>query len=351
MTIRVLVVDDSAFARKVMRDVLQGTPGIEVVGTARDGLDALAKIQELDPDVVTLDLVMPHLDGLETLQSLAGRERPRVVVVCMAEADSDLALAALEAGALDIVHKPTALATERLYDLSKELVFKVQAAAAARSPKPPAAPAPAVAVSPSKPAAPSKLGRTCELLVLGASTGGPSAISRLLKELPGDFPAPIAVVVHLPVGFTASFAERLNQECALEVVEATEGVRLVPGKVVIARGDTHLLVKRHARGLYGSLSSEPSSLHRPSVDELFKSATTAVGEQVLAVVLTGMGDDGLEGGRALKQAGASILVESEESCVVYGMPRVIKEAGLASGQFPIGEMAFQIAIRVSRGPS
>lgn len=352
MTIRVLVVDDSAFARKVLRDVLQATPGIEVIGAARDGLDALAKIQELDPDVVTLDLVMPNLDGLETLQALAGRDRPRVVVVCMAEADSELALSALEAGALDIVHKPTALATERLYELSKELVFKVRAAAAARSSK---TPAPAVVASPSrtaapaKTAAPSRTARTYELLVLGASTGGPSAIARLLKALPGDFPAPIAVVVHLPAGFTASFAERLNQECALEVVEATEGVPLVPGRVVIARGDTHLLVKRDARGLYGALSAEPASLHRPSVDELFASAAVAAGERVLAVVLTGMGDDGLQGGRALKQAGASILVESEESCVVYGMPRVIKEAGLASGQFPIGEMAFQISIRVPRG--
>lgn len=338
MTIRVLVVDDSAFARKVMRDVLQAAPGIEVVGTARDGLDALTKIQELDPDIMTLDLVMPHLDGLETLRALDGRERPRVVVVCMAEADSDLALSALEAGALDIVHKPTALATERLYDLSKELVFKVQAAAAARSPASLTVPSAIAAVAPST-------ARACDLVAIGGSTGGPSAISRLLKELPGDFPVPIAVVVHLPAGFTASFAERLDKECALHVVEASEGVRLTPGKVVIARGDAHLVVKRDARGFFGSLSSEPSLLHRPSVDQLFISAAAAAGARVLAVVLTGMGDDGLEGGRALNRLGAHILVESEASCVVYGMPRVIKEAGLASGQFPLGEMAFQIAVR------
>lgn len=347
MTIRVLVVDDSAFARKVMRDVLQAAPGIEVVGTARDGLDALAKIQELDPDVMTLDLVMPHLDGLDTLRALSGHDRPRVVVVCMAEADSDLALSALEAGALDIVHKPTALATERLYELSKELVFKVQAAAAARSSETPAVPEPA-ATGTRAGVAPVASG-ACELLVIGASTGGPSAITRLLKALPGDFPVPIAVVVHLPAGFTASFAARLDDESALHVVEATEGVRLLPGKAVIARGDTHLLVRRDVRGLYGSLSSEPSSLHRPSVDQLFASAAAAAGERVLAVVLTGMGDDGFEGGQALHRAGASILVESEESCVVYGMPRVVQEAGLASGQFPIDEMAFQISVRVARG--
>ncbi|MDQ2643469.1 MAG: chemotaxis-specific protein-glutamate methyltransferase CheB [Myxococcota bacterium] len=347
MTLRVLVVDDSAFARKVMRDVLQAAPGIEVVGTARDGLDALAKIQELDPDVMTLDLVMPHLDGLDTLRALSGRERPRVVVVCMAEADSDLALSALEAGALDIVHKPTALATERLYDLSKELVFKVEAAAAARSSGRPARPVSAAAGSSAGVAPIGSPAR--DLVAIGGSTGGPSAITRLLKALPGDFPVPIAVVVHLPAGFTASFAERLDQECALRVVEATEGVRLTPGKAVIARGDAHLLVQRDARGLYGSLSIEPSSLHRPSVDQLFASAAAAAGERVLAVVLTGMGDDGFEGGQALHRAGASILVESEESCVVYGMPRVVQEAGLASGQFPIDEMAFQISVRVSPG--
>jgi len=343
MTIRVLVVDDSAFARKVMRDVLQQVPDIEVVGTARDGLDALAKLQELDPDVMTLDLVMPHLDGIETLRALAGRERPRVVVVCMAEADSDLAVSALEAGALDVVHKPTALATDRLYDLSRELVFKVRAAAAARSSEPAPAPSPPLVVS-----EPQATARGCDLLVIGASTGGPSAIARLLKELPADFPVPVAIVVHLPAGFTASFSERLDTECALHVVEATEGVRLTPGKVVIARGDAHLLVQRDRRGLYGTLALEPASLHRPSVDQLFTSAAAAGAERVLAVVLTGMGDDGLSGSRALKQAGASILVESESSCVVYGMPRVVQQAGLASGQFPIGELAAQIASRVTR---
>ncbi len=339
-TTRVLVVDDSAFARKVLRDVLQAVPGLEVVGVARDGLDALAKIEELDPDVVTLDLVMPHLDGLDTLRALAGRPRPRVVVVCMAEADSEQALAALEAGAVDVVHKPTALATGRLYDLSKELVFKVQAAAEAR-------PTP-VLLAP--PAPPPRLTRhyrgTRDLLVVGASTGGPQAITRLLKGLPADFPMPIAVVVHLPAGFTHSFAERLDNECALHVVEATQGVRLTPGVAVIARGGLHLRVLRDSAGLYGSISEQPSSLHRPSVDQLFSSAASAAPGRVLGVVLTGMGDDGLVGSRKLAEGGSELIVETEASCVVYGMPRVVQEAGLASGQFRSEDMASAVLDRV-----
>lgn len=337
---RVLIVDDSAFARKVLRDVLQGAPGIEVVGVARDGLDALAKIEELDPDVVTLDLVMPHLDGLDTLRALRARPRPSVVVVCMADADSEQALAALEAGAVDVVHKPTALATDRLYELSRELIFKVQAAAEAR-------PTRIVSALPSAPAQPTAQYRGMrDLLVIGASTGGPQAITRVLKAMPADFPVPIAVVVHLPAGFTQSFAERLDNDCALHVVEASEGVRLTQGVAVIAQGGLHLHVKRDGAGLYGSLSAQPRLLHCPSVDQLFSSAAAAAPGRVLGVVLTGMGDDGLAGSRALAASGSALLVETEASCVVYGMPRVVYEAGLASAQFPIESMAAAVVERV-----
>jgi two-component system chemotaxis response regulator CheB len=338
--IRVLVVDDSAFARKVLRDVLQAAPGIEVVGIARDGLDALSKIEELDPDVVTLDLVMPNLDGLDTLRALAGRVRPGVIVVCMADSDSEQALAALEAGAVDVVHKPTALATDRLYELSKELVFKVQAAAQAR-------PTPLLG-EPSPVLAPKRLVHKGirDLVVIGASTGGPQAITRLLKSIPAGFPVPIAIVVHLPAGFTQSFAERLDHDCQIRVVEATEGVRLTAGMAVIARGGIHLNIKRDGKGLFGSVSSTPTSLHRPSVDQLFSSAASAAPGRVLGVVLTGMGDDGLIGGRALVEAGGMLIVEAEASCVVYGMPRVIQEAGLATSQLRIEDMAAAIIERV-----
>jgi two-component system chemotaxis response regulator CheB len=334
VTIRVLVVDDSAFARKVLREVLQAAPNIEVVGTARDGLDALSKVDELAPDVVTLDLVMPNLDGLETLKALAGRDKPRVVVVCMAEADSDLALNALAAGAVDLVHKPTALATDRLYELSRELLFKVEAAALAR-PGPALDSAPAAELLPASPT----YKNAYDAVLIGASTGGPQAIATILKQLPADFPAPLAVVVHLPAGFTQSFAERLDRDCALRVVEAYEGVRLVPGSVVIARGGIHLKVRRDQAGLYGSLSAEPHSLHRPSVNELFSSAASVVGARTLGVVLTGMGDDGLLGSHSLSSVGADVLVEAESSCVVYGMPRTVWEASLARAQYPLWGMA------------
>ena len=336
---RVLIVDDSAFARKVLRDVLQAEPGVEVVGIARDGLDALTKIEQLDPDVVTLDLVMPHLNGLDTLRALGDRPRPRVIVVCMAGSDSEQALEALEAGAVDVVHKPTALATDRLYDLAKELIFKVHAAAEART-------TPVLAAPPARVLRAAQRSAKRDLLVIGASTGGPQAITRLLRSLPADFPIPIAVVVHLPAGFTQSFAERLDSECALAVVEASEGVRLTAGLAVIAQGGLHLHVKRDEAGLYGSVGVSPPTLHRPSVDQLFSSAAEAAPGRVLAVVLTGMGDDGLIGSRRLAETRSDILVEAEASCVIYGMPRVVYEAGLASAQFRTDDMAAAIVERI-----
>lgn len=328
---RVLVVDDSAFTRKVLREILQGEPGIEVVGTARDGLDALSKIEELDPDVVTLDLVMPNLDGIETLRALGGRQRPAVVVVCMAEAGSDLALEALDAGAVDVVHKPTALATQRLYDLSKELVFKVASASLARKRE--------VPQFVSSFEGPRLYRHSRDIVVIGGSTGGPHAIETIIKKLPADFPVPIAVVVHLPIGFTAGYAERLNAECALQVHEATDKSRLVAGEVTIARAGVHLNIVREGNELLTSLQSEPRSLHRPSVDELFSSAAAAAGARALGVVLTGMGDDGLVGSRALRGANSTVLVEAEASCVVYGMPRVVFQAGLANEQHLLQDMA------------
>jgi two-component system chemotaxis response regulator CheB len=256
----------------------------------------------------------------------------------MADADSEQALAALEAGAVDVVSKPTALATDRLYDLSKELIFKVRAAAEART-------APIPASVPGPVPFSTRYRGAYDLLVVGASTGGPQAITRLLKGIPADFPAPIAVVVHLPAGFTQSFAERLDKECAIRVVEASEGVRLIPGVAVIARGGWHLRVKRDEAGLYASVSTQPPSLHRPSVDQLFSSAAVAAPGRVLGVVLTGMGDDGLVGSRQLVEGGSVLLVETEASCVVYGMPRVVYEAGLASAQFAIEDMATAVVIR------
>jgi two-component system chemotaxis response regulator CheB len=333
--IRVLVVDDSAVARKVLRQVLSAAPGIEVVDTARDGLDALEKIVALRPDVVTLDLVMPNLDGLGVLRSLGGAPAPRVVVVSSAGEESELAVSALQAGAVELVHKPTALATERLYELGAELVAKVRTAAEAVV-------QPAVEGQPARRSSRSAEGvePARRLVVVGTSTGGPAALTRLLSSLPEDFPAPLALALHIPAGYTEALARRLDGQSALEVVEADDGVVLRPGRAVLARAGMHLRIERDGEKAWTRLDRVPvQAPHHPSVNVLFESAATSWGGATVGVVLTGMGDDGLEGARAIRAVGGHVLTEAPESCVVYGMPRVVVEAGLSSASAPLGDMA------------
>jgi two-component system chemotaxis response regulator CheB len=338
-TVRVLVVDDSAFARKVLREALSSHADLEVVGTARDGLEALERVGELAPDVMTLDLAMPNLDGLGVLRALAGRPAPRVVVVTIAERDGAAGLAALDAGAIDLVHKPTALATDRLREIGGDLVRAVRAAARA-APRPTGSPPPTGTV-----AVPATATR--RLVVVGASTGGPQAVTQVLRALPADFPVPLAVVVHLPPGYTRPFAERLDHVCPLRVSEAADGVVLAPGTVLVAKAGWHLRVVARDGLLVAALDHDPAeSLHRPSVDVLFASAARATGAATLGVVLTGMGDDGLAGSRELHARGATIVTESEASCVVYGMPRAVAEAGLSAAEVPLSRMAAEIAARI-----
>lgn len=334
---RVLVVDDSAFARKVMRHVLGGASDLEVVGHARDGLEALEQIEALAPDVVTLDLMMPQLDGLGVLQALSTRAvRPRVVVVSSSASDSDIALEALQLGALDIVHKPTAVATDRLYDLGDDLLMKVRAAASsgvavAPLPTPTKPPPPVVGTTTSA--------RT-SVIVVGTSTGGPQALVHLASRFPADLPVPVAAVLHIPIGYTASLAARLDRISALAVVEAEEGLVVMPGMMVIARAGVHLLLERSGRGARCVLATEPRrSLHVPSVDALFTSAAAAFAKGVLAAVCTGMGEDGLAGARAVRAAGGRVYAESAASAVVDGMPRAVREAGLADGEATVDALA------------
>ncbi|XXY21188.1 chemotaxis-specific protein-glutamate methyltransferase CheB [Sorangium sp. So ce216] len=335
--IRVLVVDDSAFVRKVLRQVLNASSSIEVVDTAMDGLDALEKIARYKPDVITLDLVMPNLDGIGVLASLPREGAPRVIVVSNAEADSELGVKALQQGAIDLVEKPTSLATDRLFELSDELVRKVIAAAGAKGP--PAEPRP---LPPPPPAAIPAATRT-QVVVVGTSTGGPQALTRLLTALPGGLPVPVVVALHIPPGYTESLARRLDDASAISVVEASDDLQLRPGLAVIARGGRHLEVRRKLeRASVRFAQASSTSLYCPSVDLLFASAAAEFGSGVLAVVLTGMGDDGLEGSRAIRKAGGQILAEAESSCVVYGMPRRVMEAGLAAAEAPIDEMAAAI---------
>ncbi|RKH04318.1 chemotaxis-specific protein-glutamate methyltransferase CheB [Corallococcus praedator] len=330
--LRVLVVDDSAFARKVLRKVLSDAEGLEVVGTARDGLDALERVVEFKPDVITLDLVMPALDGLGLLKALAGMpDAPRVVVVSSADTDSELAVAALQAGAVDLVHKPTALATERLYELGAELVEKVRVAGRAMPRYLEAAEREA-----SVRAARSGTGASPKLLAVGTSTGGPQALTRLLSALPRDFPAPVVLALHIPAGYTEAVAKRLDSQSALEVVEARDGLELVPGRAVLAKAGMHLKLERRGALDLVRLDRHPlGTPHHPSVDVLFQSVAAGWGEHAVALVLTGMGEDGLVGARAVRAAGGVVLTESESSCVVYGMPRVVDEAGLSQGSAPL----------------
>ena len=333
--IRVLIVDDSAFARKVLREALTQDSRLEVVGIARDGLEALERIDELKPDVVTLDLVMPNLDGLGLLQALPAVGAPSVVLVTTSDSTSELAVAALAAGAVDFVHKPTALATERLFELSDELRRKVLAAADARpQPSTPAAPG----------AAPGGRAMMVRAVVIGTSTGGPQALARLVPALPASLPVPVIVALHIPAGYTDTLARRLDESSGLTVVEAGEHeIELRAGLVVLARGGEHLMVARSGANLVArfdrSLSSAP---YVPSVDHLFRTAAHALGRRTLGVVLTGMGDDGLEGSREIRRQGGEVLVESAASCVVHGMPRAVRDAGLATEEAPLHWMAERI---------
>jgi two-component system chemotaxis response regulator CheB len=340
--VKVLVVDDSAFARKVLRETLAVDPAIEVVGTARDGIDALEKIADLKPDVVALDLVMPNLDGLGVLRALQHAAwQPTVVVVSMADEDSELGLEALSLGVFEVVKKPTALATEQLYEVGEELRATVKAAVSRPRGLVPAP-------RPVRPSAgfPIPATRT-RMVLIGASTGGPHALGRLLRELPRTFPVPIAIVLHMPAGYTEAFARRLDADSDLDIGEARDGMVLRPGTVAVARAGMHLLVEGEGDHWTTRLDASPlDAPHRPSVDVLFASGARLLGSGVLAVVLTGMGSDGLEGSRAIVRAGGRVLTEAESSCVVYGMPRSVHEAGLSCAEAPIERMASLICTQL-----
>jgi two-component system chemotaxis response regulator CheB len=338
--VRVLVVDDSAFTRKVIRDLLVGSGQVDVVGIARDGLEALEKVAELKPEVVTLDLMMPVLDGIGFLRALPAQGGPRVIVVSSLDVSSEMAVEALTCGAVDIVHKPTALATDRLYELSEPLVRAVLTHSASLS-----GPAP----SPARAEARTRLraDRKRELVLIGASTGGPQALVQLLSALPADFPVPLGLVLHIPVGYTTAFAKRLDDSCQISVLEAEDGMEFLPGRAILARAGHHLKLAQKGGRLVAALDHQPAHrLHRPAVDELFLSGAAAVGAGVLGVVLTGMGNDGLEGAQAIAAAGGLLIGEAQESCIVYGMSRCIIEAGIGAAAVRLDQMAEMIVNHV-----
>jgi two-component system, chemotaxis family, protein-glutamate methylesterase/glutaminase len=342
--IRVVVVDDSAYVRKVVREILSRSPFIEVVGAARDGHEALDLVEQLNPDVVTCDLIMPELDGVGFVREQMKRRPVPIIIMSIANETAEAALAALDLGAVDFVQKPTALASEKIFEVSTELIEKVKAAGQISLNKIPGLPLPEKVVS-SEPVTKIDGNHSVDLVVIGISTGGPQALKRLIPQFPADFPVPIVMVMHMPVGYTEMYAAKLNEQSNLEVREAAEGDKVKPGRVFLAPAGRHLSLKRDGSGnVVVHLDSRPfNTLHKPSVDVLFQSAAEVYGNRVLGVVMTGMGSDGKQGAAWIKAQGGLVFTEAESSCVVYGMPGVVAEAGLSDRSVPLEEMAQAIS--------
>lgn len=342
-TIRVLVIDDSAVVRQVMSDILGKAPGIEVIGTASDPLFALDKMKKSWPDVITLDMEMPRMDGLTFLKKIMA-EHPTPVVVCssLTGKGSETAMQALAAGAVTIITKPTVGLKEFLRDSADDLVSAVRAAARANmrvmaATQAPAQRAKATVVLP--PPTAITLGQTTDrIIAIGTSTGGTQALESVLTCLSASTPG-IVVVQHMPEKFTALFAQRLNQVCDLEVLEAQDGQRVITGRVLIAPGGKHMTVKRSgAQYVVEVKDGPPVNRHRPSVDVLFRSVAKCAGRNALGVIMTGMGDDGARGLKEMRDAGAHTIAQDEASCVVFGMPKEAIKLDAAERILPLSRI-------------
>ncbi len=336
--IRVLVVDDSALMRKLIPAILARDSAIEVVGTAMDGAFALKKIEELQPDVVTLDLEMPRMDGMETLRLIMRRAPLPVILFSTHSKEGGYAtLKALALGAVDFVTKPKDAAAGRLEEIADQLIAKIKVAKRAAGRKLPPA---IVDDQPVK-----KMGTRAPLpprrvIAIGISTGGPNALQYVLTQIPADFQSTIVIVQHMPEGFTEMFAKRLDECCALEVHEARSGDLLLAGRVLICPGNRHMMVRRMPRGDMAVLSDGPPvNGHRPSADVLFHSVAQEFGLTAVGVLMTGMGDDGAEGLGAIKAAGGMTIAQSEDTCVVSGMPRAAILKGYANKIIPLDGLA------------
>jgi two-component system chemotaxis response regulator CheB len=342
--IRVLIVDDSALARRAIADALALDPAIEVVGMAADAYQAREQILELEPDVITLDLQMPLMDGLTFLKILQEHHPvPVVVVSSLTPAGSELALMALEAGAVDVIQKPDG--SRSLGEVARRLSTQVRAAA--RSRRLGLRPAPAAAAAP---AAWVQSADSRRVILIGASTGGVEALRFLLPRLPSGLP-PIVVVQHIPPNFSRVMAEHLDRLTPYEVREAVDGDLLRPGLCLVAPGDFHVSLQRQGRGYRVKVAQTPPVNHcRPSVDVLFRSAAEQAGAHAVAVLLTGMGSDGARGMRLLRSAGAPTLAEAEESCVVFGMPQAAINAGAVGRVVPLEQMAAAILEALRQEP-
>ncbi|MFZ3023474.1 protein-glutamate methylesterase/protein-glutamine glutaminase [Pseudomonas sp.] len=338
MPIKVLVVDDSALIRALLKEIIQADPELELVGQAPDAYVARDLIKQLNPDVLTLDVEMPRMDGLTFLEKLMrGRPMPVVMISSLTEQGSEATFRAMELGAVDFVAKPKLGIREGMQGYAEEICYKIKAASLARL-IPRQAQAPTVQ-EPLASQGPRPIIGTEKLIAIGASTGGTEAIKDVLLGLPADSPG-IVITQHMPPGFTRSFAERLNRMTRLNVVEAKGCERILPGHAFLAPGDKHLLVERSGANYVTRLSdAEPVRRHKPAVDPMFRSVAQCAGRNVIACLLTGMGKDGAQGMLEIRQAGGYTVAQNEATCVVYGMPREAVAIGGAEDILPLGEIA------------
>lgn len=335
--IRVLIVDDSAAMRRLLTEILNSDPDIEVVGTAPDPFLARQKIKELNPDVLTLDVEMPRMDGLTFLDKLMrGHPMPVVMVSSLTQKGCDTTIKALELGAVDFVAKPVVDTLIGIQEAAAQVISKVKLASCARVSR--AQTQPAAPITPS-------IRLTHQMIAIGASTGGTEAIRALLTRFPPGSPG-VVIVQHMPPGFTNSFAARLDAHCAIRVKEAEDGDRVLPGQALLAPGGLHMAVKRSgAEARVRVFDAPPVNLHRPSVDVLFDSCADQFGANVTGVILTGMGADGAAGLKRMRDAGGRTFAQDEASCVVFGMPREAIALGAAGSILPLDQIANAVLTR------
>lgn len=344
--IKVMVVDDSAFMRRVISDIINGQPDMKVVATARNGEEALVAAKEVAPDVITMDVEMPVMNGLEALRKIMSETPlPVIMLSSLTQQGADATVKALHLGAVDFITKPSGSLSLDINKVSRDIVGKIRIAAVARDKlrktpdrtyKPRDLPPKAMPVGTHR--IPEKI------VLIGTSTGGPKALHEVIPKLPGNLPAAVLVVQHMPPGFTRSLAERINGMSSLTVKEAEDGEEVLTGKVYIAPGDYHLKVKRLGEGLGRrliiNLTKEPLvSGHRPSVDAMIESVVQEYWSKILAVIMTGMGQDGTRGTAGVKNKGGKVIAEDSSSCIVFGMPKSVIDSGYADLVVPLPQIA------------